>query len=65
MGLSKSKKSKSKSLTSRAKSALSAVKGTSRGGGKRRRSKGPTYWANKVLVERLKKKYNRLKFGGR
>jgi hypothetical protein len=36
----------------------------SKGGGKRR-SHGPTYWANKVLVMKLKKKYFKLKYGGR
>lgn len=30
-----------------------------------RRRRGPEYWAKKVLVERLKKKYWRAKYGGR
>ncbi len=34
-------------------------------GSGKRRHKGPTYWANKVLVEKLKRKYNKLKYGGR
>lgn len=34
-----------------------------RRGGRRRR--GPEYWAKKVLVERLKKKYWRAKYGGK
>ena len=34
-----------------------------RSGGRRRR--GPEYWAKKVLVERLKKKFWRIKYGGR
>lgn len=37
--------------------------GKSKGSGKRR-NHGPTYWANKVLVARLKKKYNSIKYGG-
>jgi len=36
-----------------------------RGGGGGRRRRGPEYWAKKVLVERLKKKYWRAKYGGR
>lgn len=49
-----------------AKSAVSKVFG---GGGKtagtrRRRGKGPAYWANKVLVMKLKRKYNKLRFSG-
>lgn len=31
---------------------------------KKRRSKGPAYWANKVLVEKLKKRYFKIKYGG-
>jgi len=38
---------------------------TGKGTGKKKRSRGPTYWQNKVLVAKLKKKYNRLKYGGR
>lgn len=30
---------------------------------KKRRSRGPSYWANKVIVEKLKKKYKALKYG--
>lgn len=37
--------------------------GGAKGGGGGRRRRGPTYWANKVLVEKLKKRYNRLKYG--
>jgi len=33
------------------------------GGGGKRRNRGPQYWANRVIVERLKQKYRRLKFG--
>ena len=31
---------------------------------KKSRRKSPTYWANKVLTEKLKKKYQKLKYGG-
>lgn len=69
------KKSASKpSVASRAKSVLgsvmsiaspSASSGPARGGGGgRRRRRGPEYWAKKVLVEKLKKKYFRAKYGG-
>jgi len=44
------------------KAAKKALGMGGKGGGKRRR--GPSYWANKVLVEKLKKRYNRLKYGG-
>lgn len=52
------------------KSAISAGSsllggGSSRGGGGgRRRRRGPEYWAKKVLVEKLKKRYWRVKYGG-
>ncbi len=67
MGLKKTSKKTSKKSTvgSKVKSALGSLKGGSKSSGGRRRSKGPTYWANKVLVEKLKKKYHRLKFGGK
>lgn len=45
------------------KAAKNLFSGGGAGGGSRRR-KGPTYWANKVLVEKLKKKFMRLKYGG-
>lgn len=72
MGAIKAKKTKAKktsrsSLGSRlAGAAVSAFTGGSakKGGGGRRRNRGPTYWANKVLVEKLKKRYHRLKYGG-
>lgn len=41
----------------------SSLLGGKKGGGSKRRSKGPNYWANKVLVQKLKTKYNRLKYG--
>lgn len=65
MGVAKKAGSKLKKAVKSTKvgKAVSSLFGGKKGG--RRRSKGPTYWANKVLVEKLKKKYNRLKFGGR
>lgn len=30
----------------------------------KRRGKGPAYWANKVLVAKLKRKYNRMRYAG-
>lgn len=47
-----------------AKAAGSALLGGGKsGGGGSRRSRGPNYWANKVIVEKLKQKYRRLKYG--
>lgn len=43
--------------------AAQVLTGKGSKGGKRR-NRGPTYWANKVLVEKLKKRYHRLKYGG-
>jgi len=34
------------------------------GGGGGRRNRGPAYWANKVLVAKLKAKYNKIKYAG-
>jgi hypothetical protein len=72
MGAIKAKKTKAKKTSSKsslgsrlAGAAVSAFSGGSKkGGGGRRRNRGPAYWANKVLVEKLKKRYNRLKYGG-
>jgi len=73
MGAIKAKKTKAKKTSSKsslgsrlAGAAVSAFTGgsTARKGGGRRRNRGPAYWANKVLVEKLKKRYNRLKYGG-
>ena len=36
-----------------------------RSSGGRRRRHGPTFWANKVLTEKLKKRYWRIKYGSR
>lgn len=49
-----------------AKSAVSKVFGGSSkaGGSRKRRRQGPAYWANKVLVMKLKRKYNKLRFSG-
>jgi len=62
MGVKKAKKSKSK--TGRAVKAAKSALGLGSKGGGGRRHRGPSYWANKVLVEKLKKRYNRLKYGG-
>ncbi len=67
MAMLKKKKSKSKKTSKLSSIAGKAGKmigigGTSSG---RRHKKGPIYWQNKVLVEKLKRKYNKLKFGGR
>ena len=60
---------KLKGALSKVKSAiggkLAKFKGKGKAIGKRRRSKGPSYWANKVLVEKLKKRYWKLRYGGR
>lgn len=55
-----------------ASSALSAVmdrtsrsRSTSRAPRRGSRRRGPEYWAKKVLVEKLKKKYWKAKYGGR
>lgn len=50
------------SLGGAVKKGVKALTGGSGGGGKRR-SRGPAYWANKVIVEKLKKKYKTLKYG--
>lgn len=50
-----------------AASKISQLKGgAKRGGGFRRggRRKSPEYWAKKVLVEKLKKRYFKIKYGG-
>jgi hypothetical protein len=44
-------------------SSLSGLLGRKGGGGKRR-NRGPAYWANKVIVAKLKKKYRRVTYGG-
>lgn len=71
MGAIKAKKTTTKSkssLGSKLKGAVSSLGsfGTSakRTTGRRRGRRGPNYWANKVLVEKLKRRYNRLKYGG-
>lgn len=42
------------------KKALSGGKS----GSSKHRSRGPSYWANKVIVAKLKRKYNKLKYAG-
>jgi len=61
---SKSKTSKAGKVAKTAKALFAKTGSSSKGGGGKRRGHGPTYWANKVLVEKLKKRYNRLKYGG-
>lgn len=58
------KKAKSKSKAGKAVKAVKSALGMKSKGGGGRRHRGPSYWANKVLVEKLKKRYNRLKYGG-
>jgi len=69
MARKKGKKSRSASgkvagggLGGAVKKGAKALMGGGGGGGKRR-SRGPSYWANKVIVEKLKKKYKALKYG--
>lgn len=54
----------SPSKQSRIGKAVSSVFGGKSKSGKRRRSRGPNYWANKVLVEKLKRRYYKLKYSG-
>lgn len=68
MGAKKAKPKKAKSsssIGSKLASAGKAIMGksSSASGGKRRGRHGVTWWANRVLVEKLKKKYHRLKYG--
>jgi len=71
MGIKKKKTTKAKAPKSGGglvASGLSAGKtilgmGSKSGGGGHRRSKGPAYWTNKVIVEKLKRKYQKLKYG--
>ena len=53
------KKGVAKKVAGKVKGAL-GIKSKGRKG----RRHGASYWANKVLVEKLKKRYNRLKYGG-
>ena len=66
---SKSKSSKKSSSGSTIKKVGQKVLGlTSQGGGKStgtRKKKGANYYANQLLVMRLKKKIYKLKYGGR
>lgn len=69
MGMFKAKKTtktKSKSsLGSKLKGVASKLTGKRTTGGGKRRRRGPEYWAKKVLVEKLKKRYWKAKYGGR
>ena len=66
------KKSRSRSVggaKAKAGKAIGAAKGFFGAGktkselAKHRRKHGVNWWANRVLVEKLKKKYNRIKYG--
>lgn len=37
--------------------------GSKRSSGGHKRNRGPAYWANKVLTEKLKQKYRKIKYG--
>lgn len=58
MGVKKAKTKAKKALKTVGKAI--GLKGGSSGGRKKR---GPAYWANKVMVEKLKKRFNKLKYG--
>lgn len=56
-------------IVAKGKAALSGAASLFGGGksarvGGKRRNRGPTYWANKVLVAKLQKKYRAIKYGG-
>lgn len=61
---SASKSKKGGLVKSAASKVASAVMGGKGGSGRKSRGKGPAYWANKVLVAKLKKKYWAIKYGG-
>lgn len=64
MGTTKVKPKKKTNIVAAGKAAANKIMGKGGAGtGKRRR--GPTYYANKVLVEKLKKKLYKIKYGGR
>jgi len=56
------KRNRGGGVVATARNVYNRVTGKTEGKGRRRR--GPAYWANKVLVEKLKRRYNKLKFGG-
>lgn len=53
-----------KAVASAGVSALTGGSSKSSGGSGRRRKHGVSYWANKVMVAKLKKKYFRIQYGG-
>lgn len=62
---SKSKVSAGGGLKSVASAGISALTGgSSKSTSGRRRRHGVSYWANKVMVAKLKKKYFRIQYGG-
>jgi hypothetical protein len=68
MGAKKStpKAKKSSGVLGKVKSAIGAKLGIkAKGGGGRRRSHGPEWYARKILVLKLKKRLYKLKYGGR
>lgn len=65
MGLAKSKKGKGSSLKKTAGKVKGALGLSSKGKSGKSRKHGPTWYANKILIERMKKKLHKLKYGGR
>jgi len=69
MGAKKAKTTKTKKtgVLSKVKSAIGGKLGikSSSKGARGRRHHGVTWWSNRVLIEKLKKRYFKLKYGGR
>ena len=66
-GTARKKSAKKASSGSKLKSAIGGKLGLGRisGHAPRRRHHGVTWWSNRVLIEKLKKRYFKLKYGGR
>lgn len=65
MGLKK--KTTKKAKTGKAGKVVGSIKSALTGrssGGRKSRKHGPTWYANKILIEKMKKKLNKLKYGG-
>jgi len=63
----KTKKTRGKAgggLKEKIKSGASSLLNGKSGSTGKRRNRGPAYWANKVIVARLKAKYFKLKYSG-
>ena len=58
-------KKKKKSVYQKGKDAAKGYMGKKGEGSGKKRRRSPEYWAKRVLIERLKKKYWRAKYGGR